>query len=445
MKKFRLLMIALIFMTANCPAAYFIVDRFEDAPDVAPGDGFCIGQNMVGDVCSLRAAINETNALPGADTILVTAGEYELSIDGQNDDSGWSGDLDITDEVLIINGTSGLIINAHAIDRIFHIHSGGKLTLNNTTLKNGVANTQSTFEGGAVKVEDGGIFHTNEVTFVNNLANRGGALFSDGDVIIENSYFHHNAVTNENTPIHLNSLGSAILNRKDMIFATSTLAHNGQLLTNPGNAPLTDSQYALHINPNGINAAPPISFIFNSTIATNGYGGIRSDRGFTDINQSTIANHASQGLRFSRNTNHAGELQLRIQRTLMVNNGFQDCNDAWVIPGDEADIGNNHNASSDESCGFTGANDIQNIPDPLNGSLHNWGGYAPTLLLKHNSLAVDMAGNDCSDEDQRGTARPLDGNNNQIPECDIGSFELNNQTDPTQSDLIFKNGFEALL
>ncbi len=50
----------------HTPQAVFIVDSSGDQSDVNPGDGQC--QTAVGN-CTLRAAIQESNALPGADTI----------------------------------------------------------------------------------------------------------------------------------------------------------------------------------------------------------------------------------------------------------------------------------------------------------------------------------------------------------------------------------------
>ncbi len=435
--------ICALFILTSLPSlsANFIVDRFEDAPDEFPGNGVCAAVNMVGARCSLRAAIMEANASAGPDFILVPNGEYILSQIGEEDFAA-NGDLDITDEVSLINASSGFTINANGIDRVFHVLAGGVLNLTNATLTNGIANTATTFEGGAVRVEAGGGLTTDHVTFVNNLANRGGAVFNDGSVVIENSYFRHNAITNEHTPQNLNSVGSALLNRGILLFATSTVSFNGQLQANPSNAELTSNPFAMHFNPNGNNATPPSSFIFNSTLANNGYGAIRSDRGFTDINQSTIANHTAFGLRFTRNDNHLEELQLKIRKSLMVNNEFQDCNDPWVYPVSEVDLVNNYNASTDDSCGFTGMDDIENITNPINGSLHMWGGYAPTLMLHADSNAIDHAGNDCTEEDQRGEERPLDGNNNLVSTCDMGALEFNPLTDPNQSDLIFKHGFE---
>jgi CSLREA domain-containing protein len=439
MKKMILMLLALLIQH-TAQATDFIVDRFEDAPDEVPGNGVCKGLNMVGATCSLRAAIMEANATTGPHTILIPAGtDFMLTRSGE-DDTANNGDLDIHEEITLINGTSGFVVDGNGIDRIFHVHAGGQLTINNATLKNGVANSPTTFQGGAVRVEADGTLIVDEVEFVNNLANRGGALFNDGELLVENSYFHHNAITDENTPQNLDAVGSAILNRSLMLFATSTVSHNGTLLSNPSQATMAAGQYAMHFNPNGVNATPPASFIFNSTIANNGYAGIRSDRGFTDINQTTIAHHESRGIRFTRNDNHPDELQIKIRKSLIVNHGFKDCNDLWVLPVSEADLIDNHNASTDSSCGFTGTDDYENIPDPLSGSLHDWGGFAPTLMLNPDSIVIDHAGNDCTLEDQRGSVRPLDGNDNQVATCDIGAVEYNPDTDPLLSDVIFKDG-----
>ena len=69
--------------TAMLPvfAADFIVNDTSDAVDIDPGDGICEVTASVAD-CTLRAAIMESNALAGADTIALPAGTYNLSLTG---------------------------------------------------------------------------------------------------------------------------------------------------------------------------------------------------------------------------------------------------------------------------------------------------------------------------------------------------------------------------
>lgn len=63
---------AVTFCTAPTALANLIVavDRVGDQPDASPGDGICDSAPTVrGEQCTLRAAIEETNALPGSDAI----------------------------------------------------------------------------------------------------------------------------------------------------------------------------------------------------------------------------------------------------------------------------------------------------------------------------------------------------------------------------------------
>src|SRR5687768_16823281 len=78
-------------------AATLTVNAVHDDVDAVPGDGVC---QTVTAVCTLRAAIQEANALAGPDLILLPAGTYTLTIPqplpGTSVDPE-HGDLDITE------------------------------------------------------------------------------------------------------------------------------------------------------------------------------------------------------------------------------------------------------------------------------------------------------------------------------------------------------------
>jgi CSLREA domain-containing protein len=59
-------------------AATFIVNSSVDAVDANPGDGIC--QTVTPGQCTLRAAVQEANALAGADMITLPAGIYKFTI-----------------------------------------------------------------------------------------------------------------------------------------------------------------------------------------------------------------------------------------------------------------------------------------------------------------------------------------------------------------------------
>jgi hypothetical protein len=80
-----------------------------------------------------------------------------------------------------------------------------------------------------------------------------------------------------------------------------------------------------------------------------------------------------------------------------------------------------HNLDDDGTCGFTAAGDLSNIPSRL-GPLSDNGGPTPTHLPLIGSQVID-AGAGCLATDQRGVARPRDGNGNGTALCDIGAVE----------------------
>lgn len=68
-------------------AATFTVNSSADGPDTNPGDGVCVAER---NACTLRAAIQEANALPGLDAIninlsclLPICGLPEIRMDSQ--------------------------------------------------------------------------------------------------------------------------------------------------------------------------------------------------------------------------------------------------------------------------------------------------------------------------------------------------------------------------
>jgi hypothetical protein len=66
-----------VFLSASAQAKTFIVNNNSDAADAKPGDGFCVTATGV---CMLRAAIEEANALGGANEIMLPPNTYRLDI-----------------------------------------------------------------------------------------------------------------------------------------------------------------------------------------------------------------------------------------------------------------------------------------------------------------------------------------------------------------------------
>jgi CSLREA domain-containing protein len=101
--------------------ATFTVTSLIDRPDSAPGDGICEATPGLGD-CTLRAAVQEANALSLPDQISLPAGEYLLTLGESLEDDAAEGDLDIREAVTIVGaGAADSIINGAGLDRVFHV------------------------------------------------------------------------------------------------------------------------------------------------------------------------------------------------------------------------------------------------------------------------------------------------------------------------------------
>ncbi len=149
----------------------FVVNTFEDTVDVLPGDQASADRDGNS---SLRAAVMESNALAGDDTILLIPGTYTLTIAGRDEDGSISGDLDISDNLTIIGaGTEQTFIDAAELDRVFHVLPGARLNLKNLTIRGGNA-----LEGGGL-LSQAGFVTLENVVVRDNTADLGAGLLND--------------------------------------------------------------------------------------------------------------------------------------------------------------------------------------------------------------------------------------------------------------------------
>ncbi len=160
-------------------AAIFKVNSTDDIVDAAPGNGVCM---TITGVCTLRAAIQEANALPGADEIRLKTAVYRLTLTGAGEDLAATGDLDITDSVTIKGkGAALTVIDGHHSDRVFHIIGPGPVvSFIGMKIQNGVIFT-GTFGGGGI-FNFGGTVIVNSCSVTNNIcaAKFGGGILSAG-------------------------------------------------------------------------------------------------------------------------------------------------------------------------------------------------------------------------------------------------------------------------
>ncbi len=123
---------------ASAWGAAFVVNDLADAVDAAPGNGACATARGT---CTLRAAVQETNALAGADQI-DARGRRPRALDPRaHEDAAATGDLDITDDLTIAGANAYLsVIDANGIDRVIDQLAAAApldLTLRDLTISGG--------------------------------------------------------------------------------------------------------------------------------------------------------------------------------------------------------------------------------------------------------------------------------------------------------------------
>lgn len=176
-------LVALVLCPSRGGAVTFTVTRTDDQLDSAPGDGQCNALNGGG--CSLRAAVQEANALFGADGIYLPPGTYALSLPGAGEDLAASGDLDITSGITLIG--TGWAVTTIAMgsygDRLFDIQGFAGLDLGDVTLTGGSADV-----GGGIQARVGAALAVRRSRIQGCLAHHGGAIGTDGgNVTIEDT------------------------------------------------------------------------------------------------------------------------------------------------------------------------------------------------------------------------------------------------------------------
>jgi CSLREA domain-containing protein len=488
--------LAVFLAAALAPAAGALdldVTTTADAVDAAPGDGVCA--DAWGE-CTLRAAIQEANAVLGVDTIRLGAGRYRLRLAGAGEDAAATGDLDILEGVRIEGeGARETVVDAHGQDDVFHLvglispPAAREVTLAKLGVRRGVDGIV-VGNSWTLALEDAAVLRNS------GLAVR--FLSGPGALSVVRSRLAKNAAGGVRSPIFVNLLfeksrveengGRAIAGGDGgvVVVTRSRLLWNaGGIVTNDTGLVVTDSVIARNHAPDaggGIHATLFVSLTMSgSTLAGNtapSGGGLFADGSSTfDIVNSTVTGNAAtergggiflseaSGFGTLRNAtvteNEAAEGGgLVALRPVQARNSIVARNRAALGP-DCSSLGGGasflvlqgHNLVGDASgCAVL----VETPPapgdqlgtgdapiDPRLLPLAQNGGPTPTHALRADSPALEAGSPEepgsgeraCEPADQRGTPRPQDFDGHGEARCDIGAYEAE---PPTPRDDIFE-------
>ena len=408
-----------------------------DQPDAVPGDGVCA---TAGGACTLRAAIQEANRLPGAQNVAIPAGAYVLSVAGSeaglNADA--AGDLDLRDELTLTGaGAAASVVDGNALGRILDLEPGASVRLVGLTLHNG-----RDAGGGAIRATSAQLTIEQAVLSGNVATGPGGAVLLSGldeVLVVLDSTFQGNRATGFGGSGGAVSAGGQVTVTSSTFAANQAagaggaLAVNGSLLLERSTVRDNRAEGGALGNGGGISATQ--AAIAGSTLSGNASsahgGGLFAGSGSVD--DSTVSGNASADRGGGVSTN--GTLALR-HVTLAANTATAGGADLLVFgsgavlsladsilasPGGAgcaglAPVSAGGNVALDGTCALAGTNDRPGV-DPLLGPLANNGGVTLTHLPQTGSPAVDNGLLPVPATDQRGAARP------QGPAADSGAVE----------------------
>lgn len=457
-----------------------VVTSTRDAVDAVPGDGLC--QTDVEHECTLRAAIMETNALPGLDAIAVPAGVYPLTVRDDpvvylDENQSLTGDLDVTDDLILEGAGAGASVLdggceddcLDGVDRLLDVRPGAVVEVSDVTLRRGGIPSALLGQGGAVRVSGADLtLRRSEILDSRAFLNGGGLAAVEGArVLIQDSEIEGSRCFFSGGGVFADAASSMRVERSVIAFNTGGSSGGGgggigavggecvvvssSLLGNSagdfGGGALGCAVYRSALAGNGAfreGGGAWSSVVVESTLSGNWSLGCGGGAAASSLVRSTVTlNEAGLSPFFCGGSldGGGGVFGGTLQASIVAGNGLGDPEPGLDPEGPDClgVVGSNgYNILGDGTeCDFAALpsdriGTAMNPFDPLLGPLADNGGPTLTHALLLGSLAVDTVPDaDCGLDDPAlvaaGVAPGFDQRGSPRPQgffCDVGAFEL---------------------
>lgn len=425
------------FTAASVHAATFVVSASEDEPDSAPGDGVCAS---IGGSCTLRAAVEETNATEGLDHIYLSTENYRLTrgplvIEGQLEIAG--------------REASWTTLDGNYASRVLELRPSagapGYLRLVGLTLANGFAGAPDP-RGGAVLNDDpdSRVVMYRVVVRDNFAARSGGGVYNAGTLEVSRSDISANRSDPE-AVAEPAAAGGGIYNTGFVVLSRSSLTDNAAvrgagLANEAGSVSISNTTFGRNrarvlggaiSNGPGAPGAPPFTALSFSTVVDNqagaeggppGQAGGIYNAGTLQLTSSIVARNAD--LHSADSPNYAPDCvsetppALPADEVSVTSLGGM----VWGVVTERCE----HGAAPSDQRGAAGAPLDPGLTESMYSSPNEdtWG-YQPLEDSIVVDAAVEAGGTSCIDQDLWGFGRPAAGRAEATPRCDSGAIELN--------------------
>ncbi len=389
-----------------------------------------------GATCSLRDAIAASNLQPGA--VLVPPGTYALVLDGIGENGNFSGDLDVRAGMGIhAVGAGEVVIDAGGTDRALHIDptdlGAFTVALSGLVLRNG----NSGFGDGGALFNDASnatpvprhdYVDLSRMVLEGSRSNlNGGGARLNGIAAISDSRISGNTAGSSGGGL---SFAGPVAQSLRWRVARSTLSENASTGVGAGGGG--------GIHTITLAASLEASTISGNTASNNGGGVLVTQQGSLAIVDSTIAFNLAGG---SGGGLRHEAVTVSVANSVLAGNEIgnamitftQDCATPQSVP---TFIGSF--VTSETTCGFTTADNVVVGATGLGGLADNGGPTKTHRPLPGSPLIDSGPATACLATDQRGIARPQDGDSSGTAACDRGAYEVAT----ADVDALFADGFE---